>query len=114
MLAPLCVLLFLLNVYIPVRAEEEAAVLEQPRAEDIAAQADQLFQRIQNETVDNVWDAVNRLVRLARTNGTAITDRIEKQLAAQDQKVQLACARAMCQLTVTEQAAPVLPRVSLE
>jgi carboxyl-terminal processing protease len=106
--APLCALLFLLNVYIPIRAEEEPAVIEQPRAEDIAAQADQLFQRIQNETVDNVWDAVNRLVRLARANGTAITDRIEKQLAAQDQKVQLACARAMCQLTVTEQAAPVL------
>src|SRR4051812_14119004 len=80
-----------------VRAEDEPAVAE-PRAEEISAQADLLFQRIQNETVDNVWDAVNRLVRLARANGTAITERIEKQLAANDQKVQLACARAMCQL----------------
>ena len=107
--ALLSAFLFSLLVLIPtIRAEDDAAIAEPPRAEDIAAQADLLFQRIQNETVDNVWDAVNRLVRLARANGTAITDRIEKQLAAQDQKVQLACARAMCQLTVTEQAAPVL------
>ncbi|HYG76372.1 MAG TPA: S41 family peptidase [Planctomycetota bacterium] len=91
------------------RAEDgDTAVAEKPRAEDITAQADYLFKQIETETADNVWDAVNRLVRLARSNGTAVTERLEKMLVAQDQKIQLACARAMCQLASTDQAAPVL------
>jgi len=92
----------------PTLRAEEAAVAEKLRAEDIAAQADFLFKQIETETADNVWDAVNRLVRLARSNGTAVTERLEKMLVAQDQKIQLACAKAMCQLASTEQAAPVL------
>jgi carboxyl-terminal processing protease len=74
----------------------------------MAALADQLLDQIAKEEVENVWEAVNRLVRVGKASGTITTDKLAERLTAPDQKIQLACARALCQLSNTERATPVL------
>ena len=74
----------------------------------VKALTDQLFKQIEHEKPDEIWDAVNRLVRLGRAHGSLITERLDRGLLSSDYKLQLACARALCQLNSTEQAAQVL------
>ncbi|MCY3021841.1 MAG: hypothetical protein NTW87_22760, partial [Planctomycetota bacterium] len=80
-----------------------ATGLEEPSVTQLA---DQLFKQLESEKTESTWEVVNRLARLAREHGTAITERLEKGLQAADERMRLACARALCQLSNTEQAAP--------
>lgn len=74
----------------------------------VSALVDQLFKQIETDKPELMWEAVNRLVRLSSSNGNAVTDRLEKQLRSKDEKIRLACARALCQLNSIDDAAPVL------
>lgn len=89
----------------PAEAKEAAASLS------AAALVDQLLKQIEDGKPDEVWEAANRLVRVSRTHGLAVTERLEQGLRSASERMQLACARALCQLASTEQAAPALRRL---
>ena len=72
---------------------------------------DQLLKQIESEKAGDLWDEVNRLVRLGRNHGALVTDKLESRLLFNDQKVQLACARALCQLNCTQRAGPLLAKL---
>jgi carboxyl-terminal processing protease len=74
----------------------------------VTALTDHLFKQIQTQNANDCWQSVNRLVRLGRSNGVLVTDRLEKELQSPDFKVRLACARALCQLGMTDRAVGVL------
>jgi len=88
----------------PPTAAEDAAGADLP----VAVLTNQLFAQLENEKAEDIWEPVNRLVRLSRVGGTAVTERLERGLRSDSQRMQLACARALCQAGSTEQAAPVL------
>ena len=74
----------------------------------VAALTDHLFKQIKTQNTTDCWQSVTRLVRLARSNGAVVTDRLEKELQSSDFKVRLASARALCQLNITDRAAAVM------
>ena len=74
-----------------------------------SASVDQLFERIESQTADDIWEAAGRLVKFGRSDGGAIVARLEEKLASsKSEKVRLACARALCQLNKTEKAGAAL------
>ena len=79
-----------------------------PEELPVGALTDHLFKQIQTQNCNDCWQAVNRLVRLGRTHGAVVTDRLEKELQSADFKVRLASARALCQLSMTDRAVGVL------
>ena len=74
----------------------------------VASLTEYLLKQVGRENTVDCWQAVNRMVRLGRSNGAIVTDRLEKELQSPDFKVRLACARALCQLNITDHAAPVI------
>jgi len=91
--------------------EADTPQVEAPGEAEIALLVDHLIKQVETESIDRMWDPVTRLVRLARANGDVVTDRLERQLTAHDPKMQLAAARALCQLNNTDHAAPLLAKL---
>jgi carboxyl-terminal processing protease len=74
----------------------------------VAELADEIFKRIASAKPDQIWEPAARLVRLARMNGDAVSERLTNGLKSPDQKVQLVCARALCQIEQNEAAGGLL------
>jgi carboxyl-terminal processing protease len=74
----------------------------------VGALTEHLFKQIKTQNTTDCWQSVNRLVRLARTHGAVITDRLEKELQSSEFKIRLASARALCQLNITDRASTVM------
>jgi len=74
----------------------------------VGAQADELLKQIAAARLEDIWEPVSTLVRAGRSHGLAITGRLTQGLLADDQKLRLACADALCQLNDTEAGAPAL------
>ena len=103
--------------HVPAAVASDTAAAE-PEQKDpdeelgLPALVDELVKQIGREKPDAIWDAVNRLARLGRKHGAAVTDRLERELASPNAKVQLAAARALCQVNNIERAAPVLTKLA--
>ena len=89
-------------------AAESPALKAQDEELPVGALTDHLFKQIQTQNANECWQSVSRLVRLGRSNGALVTDRLEKELQSTDFKVRLASARALCQLGMTDRAVGVL------
>ena len=76
--------------------------------------ANQLLEQIKGAKPDDLWGHVNRLVRLGQSFGRRVSDRLEVELKSRDEKLRLASARALCQLSTVDLAAPVLHALVLE
>jgi carboxyl-terminal processing protease len=102
-----------------IRAEDElddptpkVAPKNQEEELPVAVLTEELFKQIAASKPDQVWEPAARLIRLARLNGDAVIDRLTKEMASPDQKVQMVCARALCQIDHTEAAGAVLVRLA--
>jgi len=91
-------------------ADDAVAPKAEAPAEElpITPLTDKLLEEIKTQNAAEVWETVNRLVRLSRAYGTVVTERLEKELQSNEDKVRLVAARALCQLNMTDRAAPVL------
>jgi carboxyl-terminal processing protease len=87
----------------PKTAEEELPV---------AVLTEELFKQIGAAKPDQVWEPAARLIRLARLNGDVVIDRLNRDLHSKDPKLQLVCARALCQIDQTEEAGKVLVKLA--
>lgn len=88
----------------PQVVEPEAPPEELP-VEELTAQ---LLKQLQTESAENLWDPVARLVRMAKSYGRQVTDKLETALKSEHELVRLGCARALSQLLQVEQAKAVL------
>ncbi|MCW8130936.1 MAG: PDZ domain-containing protein [Planctomycetota bacterium] len=89
----------------PVAPEVPEAVPEQLPVDELASQ---LLRQVKDGEGEEIWEPVGRLVRLAKSYGAKVTERLEAELASPNEKLRLGCARALCQLNALERAKPVL------
>jgi len=80
----------------------------------VEALATHLIKQIQEETYENLWEPVSRLVRLGKLHGRQVTEKLAAELHSTDAKLRSAAARALCRLNAAEIAAPVLLKLVLK
>lgn len=75
---------------------------------------DILLDQVKKTRLEAAWADVTRIVRLGRRHGSKVTEKLEKVLEGDDERMKLIAARALCQLNDVERAAPVLRNLLLE
>ena len=102
---PTLFLLSFLLVFAPALRAEDAA----PKPEERAQAA---LKQIQAAPLDAIWEPVNTLVRAGVESGAPVEKLVEAQLKRGDEKMQIACARALVRIKSAEAGLPTLLKLA--